>query len=59
MKKNDNIVVVDTKIYQKIKNKSLNEKKCLIIITRNYYLKNNDLESYFDEKYKDVFKIRF
>ena len=55
----------DTKIYLKMKNKSLlsiekkyykMKKKPLIIIIRNYYRKNNDLESSFDEEYKDVLK---
>ena len=46
-KRNKNMIVKVTKISQKMKNKSLlsikkileNEKKCLIIIIRNYYLK--------------------
>ena len=58
-KKSDNIVVNDTKISQKMKNKSLlsienkilqNEKKRLIIITKNTILTSNDLESLFDKK---------
>ena len=60
-KKSDNMVENVTKISYKTKHKSLliqknilqNEKKCLIIIIRNYYFKNNNLKSSF-EKYKDA-----
>ena len=32
-------------------------KKYIIIIIRNYHFKKNDLESFFDEEYKDVLNL--
>ena len=67
-KKSDNMVVNDTKIFQKMENKSLlsieeNMKK----LGKTFYYDYNDffsvdinnLESSFDEKYKDVLKNQF
>ena len=57
MIQSNNMVMIDKKISQKMKNKSLlsmkkyynMRKKCLIIIIKNYYfLKINDLEKTFD-----------
>ena len=57
MIQSNNMVMIDTKISQKMKNKSLlsikknynMRKKCLIIIIKNYYfLKSNGLEKTFD-----------
>ena len=58
------MVVNATKISQKMKNKSLlsiekNKIEYVIITIKNYFLKNNDLESSFDEEYKDVLKSQF
>ena len=65
-KKSSNMVVNVTKIFQKMKNKSLLsvEKKyyrlrkhALFKIMKNYYFKSNDLKSSFDEEYKDLLKL--
>ena len=57
MIQSNNMVMIDKKISQKMKNKSLlsikkyynMRKKCLIIIIKNYYfLKSNGLEKTFD-----------
>ena len=58
------MVVNATKISQKMKNKSLlsiekNKIEYVIITIKKYFLKNNDLESSFDEEYKDVLKSQF
>ena len=66
-KKSSNMVVNVTKIFQKMKNKSLLsvEKKyyrlrkhALFKIMQNYYFKSNDLKSSFDEEYKDLLKLK-
>ena len=61
-KKGTNMVVNVTKISQKMKNNSLLSKEKNIQWERNVLLcvilKNNDLESSFDEEYKDVLNLQ-
>ena len=64
-KKSDNMVVNNTKIYEKVISNSLIsiekifKAKSLIIVIRNYSLISNNFGNSFDEKYKDVLKSQF